>query len=88
MAYKSVITLPDPLNPIMLNSPMTRKTTLVIKGPNFDSVYHSWQELLGYLPLVLIFDLSRRTRVRYTLNYPADGSPKSAHFDQTEGQTE
>lgn len=34
-----------------------RKTAIVIKGPNFDSVYSAWQELLGYLPLILIFDL-------------------------------
>lgn len=34
-----------------------RKTAIVIKGPNFESVYSAWQELLGYLPLILIFDL-------------------------------
>lgn len=34
-----------------------RKTAIVIKGPNFESVYDAWQELLGYLPLILIFDL-------------------------------
>lgn len=34
-----------------------RKTAIVIRGPNFDSVYNAWQELLGYLPLILIFDL-------------------------------
>lgn len=34
-----------------------RKTAIVIKGPTFESVYSAWQELLGYLPLILIFDL-------------------------------
>lgn len=34
-----------------------RKTAIIIKGPNFDSVYSAWQELLGCLPLILIFDL-------------------------------
>lgn len=34
-----------------------RKTAIVIKGQNFESVYSAWQELLGYLPLILIFDL-------------------------------
>jgi len=34
-----------------------RKTAIVIKGPNLESVYSAWQELLGYLPLILIFDL-------------------------------
>lgn len=35
----------------------SRKTAIVIRGQNFDSVYNAWQELLGYLPLILIFDL-------------------------------
>lgn len=35
----------------------TRKTAIVIKGPSFESVYSAWQELLGQLPLILIFDL-------------------------------
>lgn len=35
----------------------TRKTAIIIKGPNFESVYNAWQELLGCLPLILIFDL-------------------------------
>ena len=34
-----------------------RKTAIVIRGQNFESVYNAWQELLGYLPLILIFDL-------------------------------
>lgn len=40
-----------------LVSSNSRKTAIVIKGPNFESVYSAWQELLGYLPLILIFDL-------------------------------
>lgn len=40
-----------------MNSMTNRKTAIVIKGPNFESVYSAWQELLGYLPLILIFDL-------------------------------
>lgn len=34
-----------------------RKSTVLVKGPCFDSVVCAWQEVLGYLPLVLIFDL-------------------------------
>lgn len=34
-----------------------RKSTVLVKAPCFDSVVCAWQELLGYLPLVLIFDL-------------------------------
>lgn len=34
-----------------------KKSTVCIKGPNFDAVYLAWQELIGFLPLVLIFDL-------------------------------
>lgn len=40
-----------------IGSISNRKTAIVIKGPNFESVYSAWQELLGYLPLILIFDL-------------------------------
>lgn len=40
-----------------LGNMSNRKTAIVIKGPNFESVYSAWQELLGYLPLILIFDL-------------------------------
>ncbi|RWS11704.1 protein bicaudal C 1-like protein [Dinothrombium tinctorium] len=58
----AVITFPDPsandsqISPIGNNTSI-RKSTVTIKGPCFDSVYCAWQELLGYLPLVLIFDL-------------------------------
>lgn len=40
-----------------LSNISNRKTAIVIKGQNFESVYSAWQELLGYLPLILIFDL-------------------------------
>ncbi|XP_015790699.1 protein bicaudal C homolog 1 [Tetranychus urticae] len=58
-----VINFPDPV--AVENTTMTtlhgsltvRKSTVMIKGPCFDSVVLAWQELLGYLPLVLIFDL-------------------------------
>lgn len=57
-----VITFPDPSvieNSVsaLHGSFTTRKSTVIIKGPCFDSVLYAWQELLGYLPLVLIFDL-------------------------------
>ena len=35
-----------------------RKSTVSIKGPNFDSVFKAWDGLQGYLPLILIFDLN------------------------------
>lgn len=43
----AIITMPDP----------DRKTTISVKGSSFDIVYNAWQELIGYLPLILIFDL-------------------------------
>lgn len=36
----------------------SRKTTVTISGRGVDSVFLSWQHLLGYLPLALVFDLS------------------------------
>uniref|UniRef100_T1KM03 SAM domain-containing protein n=1 Tax=Tetranychus urticae TaxID=32264 RepID=T1KM03_TETUR len=58
-----VINFPDPV--AVENTTMTtlhgsltvRKSTVMIKGPCFDSVVLAWKELLGYLQLVLIFDL-------------------------------
>lgn len=35
-----------------------RKSTVTIKGPNFDSVFNAWDGLQGFLPLILIFDLN------------------------------
>ena len=66
--HNSVITFPDHVGPANVqmhestNGAATsihlkKNTTVTIKGSNFDSAYHSWLELLGYLPLVLIFDL-------------------------------
>uniref|UniRef100_T1JUY8 K Homology domain-containing protein n=1 Tax=Tetranychus urticae TaxID=32264 RepID=T1JUY8_TETUR len=59
-----VINFPDPVaveNRTMTTlhgSLIVRKSTVMIKGPCFDSVVLAWQELLGYLQLiVLIFDL-------------------------------
>lgn len=40
-----------------------RKTSISIRGPNFESVYCAWQELLGHLPLILIFDLKEGQEV-------------------------
>uniref|UniRef100_A0A6G1S7Z9 Protein bicaudal C 1-B n=1 Tax=Aceria tosichella TaxID=561515 RepID=A0A6G1S7Z9_9ACAR len=44
----ATITMPDNIS---------SKTTIALRGPNFESVYNAWQELLGHLPLILIFDL-------------------------------
>lgn len=67
--HNSVITFPDHVGPsnVSLHDSATggsgaslhmpKKTTVTIKGTNFDSAYNSWLDLLGYLPLVLIFDL-------------------------------
>ncbi|RWS30126.1 protein bicaudal C 1-like protein [Leptotrombidium deliense] len=52
-----VITFPENA---VTESPLAssqRRSTVLIRGSNFDSVFLAWQELLGYLPLVLIFDL-------------------------------
>uniref|UniRef100_T1L1T0 K Homology domain-containing protein n=1 Tax=Tetranychus urticae TaxID=32264 RepID=T1L1T0_TETUR len=54
-----VINFPDPV--AVENTTMTtlhdsltdRKSTVMIKGPCFDSVVLAWQELLGYLPLTV-----------------------------------
>jgi len=34
-----------------------QSTTVVVKGRGIDSAYMAWLELLGYLPMLLIFDL-------------------------------
>lgn len=34
-----------------------KRSNIKIFGPNFDSSYNAWLELMGYLPLLLIFDL-------------------------------
>lgn len=47
-ATGATITMPDNI---------TSKTTITLRGPNFESVYQAWQDLLGHLPLILIFDL-------------------------------
>jgi len=36
--------------------PMKRSTVTIV-GPNFDAVYLAWQDMLGYLPLLLVFEL-------------------------------
>ena len=43
----------DNLNEIPVN-----KSTVIIKGPTFESVHKAWKELIGYLPLVLTFDVA------------------------------
>lgn len=48
---------PNLVSNLLVGSISNRKTAIVIKGPNFESVYNAWQELLGYLSLILIFDL-------------------------------
>lgn len=58
-----VISFPETCPPIMgLSAPSAsslpnKKSTITVKAANFDAAYLSWQELLGLLPLVLIFDL-------------------------------
>lgn len=34
-----------------------KRSNVKIFGPNFDAAYNAWLELMGYLPLLLIFDL-------------------------------
>jgi len=43
----------DNLNEIPVN-----KSTVIIRGGSFESVHQAWKELIGYLPLVLTFDLA------------------------------
>jgi len=43
----------DNLNEIPVN-----KSTVIIKGKSFDAVHTAWKELIGYLPLVLAFDVA------------------------------
>ncbi|XP_074595642.1 protein bicaudal C isoform X2 [Brevipalpus obovatus] len=56
-----MINFPDPNGESpatgMPGSLTLRKSTVFIKGTCFDSLVQSWQDLLGLLPLVLIFDL-------------------------------
>jgi hypothetical protein len=58
-----LISFPEPTPPIMgITGPAAstvpnKKSTVTIRGANFDAAYQSWQELLMHLPLVLIFDL-------------------------------
>ena len=58
-----LITFPEPSPPIMgITGPSAstvpnKKSTVTIRGGNFDAAHQAWQELLQHLPLVLIFDL-------------------------------
>lgn len=40
-----------------------RKSTVNIKGPNFNSVFAAWDALQGFLPLILIFDLNEGQQI-------------------------
>jgi hypothetical protein len=40
-----------------------KRSTVSVTGGNFDAVFMAWQEMLGYLPLVLIFDLKEEEDV-------------------------
>jgi hypothetical protein len=58
----AVITFPENLPTHSMAAPAAstmpmKRSTVTISGCNFDSVYLAWQELVGNLPLLLIFDL-------------------------------
>jgi protein bicaudal C len=48
----------DNLNEIPVN-----KSTVIVRGPSFEAVHAAWTELIGYLPLVLTFDLAHDQRL-------------------------
>jgi protein bicaudal C len=54
----AVVSFPD----IIIGSPavqrtQNKKSVVTIKGRGIDSAFMAWLELLGYLPLILVFDL-------------------------------
>ena len=58
----SVVTFPEPVLPqtSYYSHPtpiLSRRSNVKIRGPNFDCAYRAWLELMGHLPLLLIFDL-------------------------------
>lgn len=66
-ATNAIITFPEQssapfIGPAASSLP-NRRSTVSIKGPNFQSVFAAWDSLQGFLPLILIFDLNEGQQV-------------------------
>lgn len=63
----AIINFPDQSSPPFMGAAASnlpnRKSTVVIKGPNFNSVFNAWDSLQGFLPLILIFDSNEGEQV-------------------------
>jgi len=65
--FPEIESSPRPFDFDNLNEIPVNKSTVIIKGKSFDKVHTAWKELIGYLPLILTFEVPHDHTIDTTL---------------------